>query len=56
MLSEPSPSPHNVPPTYSPAGNHTTTVTKITPHEPLYSRHFQCDEEIIEELNHPDSP
>jgi hypothetical protein len=22
----------------------------------LYSRHFQCDEEILEELNHPDSP
>jgi hypothetical protein len=22
----------------------------------LYSLHFQCDEEILEELNHPDSP
>jgi hypothetical protein len=33
-----------------------TTVTEITPHDPLYSRHFQCDKEILEELNHPDSP
>jgi hypothetical protein len=56
MSSEPSPSPNNVPPASSPGGNHTTTVTEITPHDPLYSRHFQCDEEILEELNHPDSP
>jgi hypothetical protein len=56
MLSEPSPSPHNVPPVSSPGGNHMTTITEITPHDPLYSRHFQCNEEILEELNHPDSP
>jgi hypothetical protein len=56
MSSEPSPSPNNVPPASSPGGNHTTTITEITPHDPLYSRHFQCDEEILEELNHPDSP
>jgi hypothetical protein len=56
MSSEPSPSPNIVPPASSPGGNHTTTVTDITPHDPLYSRHFQCDEEILEELNHPDLP
>jgi hypothetical protein len=36
--------------------NHTTTVTEITPHDPLYSRQFQCDEEILKEINHPYSP
>jgi hypothetical protein len=56
MSSEPSPSPNNVPPASSPGGNHMTTVTMITPHNPLYSRHFQCDKEILEELNHPNSP
>jgi hypothetical protein len=56
MSSEPSPSSNNVPPASSPGGNHTTTVTEITPHDPLYSCHFQCDKEILEELNHPDSP
>jgi hypothetical protein len=54
MSSEPSPSPSIVPPASSSGGNH--TVTEITPHDPLYSRRFQCDEEILEELNHPDSP
>jgi hypothetical protein len=54
MSSEPSPYPCIVPPTSSSGGNH--TVTKITPHDPLYSQHFQCNEEILEELNHPDSP
>jgi hypothetical protein len=33
-----------------------TTVTNITPHDPLYSCHFHCDEEIHEELNHLDYP
>jgi hypothetical protein len=56
MSSEPSPSSNHVPPISSPGGNHPTTVTKITPHDPLYSQRFQCDEEILEELNHPDSP
>jgi hypothetical protein len=56
MLSEPSPSPHIVPLASSPRGNHTKTVIDITPHDPLYSQHFQCDEEILEELNHPNLP
>ena len=56
MSSEPSLSPHIVALASSPGGNHTTTVTKITPHDPLYSRHFQCDEEILEELQRLDSP
>jgi hypothetical protein len=54
MWSEPSPSPCIVPPASSSGGNH--TVTEITPHNPLYSRCFQCDEEVLEELNHPNSP
>jgi hypothetical protein len=56
MSSEPSPSPNNVPPASPSEGNHMTTITEITPHDPLYSRHFQCNEEILEELNHSDSP
>ena len=56
MSSEPSPSPNIVPPASSPGGNHTKIITDITPHDPLYSQHFQCNEEIIEELNHPDLP
>jgi hypothetical protein len=57
MSSEPSPSPNIIPPaSSSPRGNHTTTFTEITPHDPLYSHHFQCDEEILKELTHPDSP
>jgi hypothetical protein len=56
MSSEPAPSPNRVPPVSSPGGNYPTTVTEITPHDPLYSRHFHCNEEILEELNHPDSP
>jgi hypothetical protein len=54
MTSEPSPSPSVTPSVSSAGGTH--TVTTITPHDPLYSRHFQCDEEILEELQHPDSP
>ena len=38
----------------SAGGNH--TITAITPPDPLYSRRFQCDEEILEELQCPDSP
>jgi hypothetical protein len=37
MSSEPSPSPNHIPPVSSPGGNHTTTITEITPHDPLYS-------------------
>jgi hypothetical protein len=54
MSSEPSPSPSITPSVSSVGGNH--TITEITPHDPLYSRHFQCDEEILEELQGPDSP
>jgi hypothetical protein len=54
ISSEPSPSPRITPSASSSRGNQ--TVTEITPHDPLYSRHFQCDEEILEELNHPYLP
>jgi hypothetical protein len=47
MSSEPSTSPNIVPPASSLGGKHTTTITDITPHDPLYSCHFQCDEEIL---------
>jgi hypothetical protein len=56
MSSEPSPSPNIVPFASSPRGNRTKIVIAITPHDPLYSRHFQCDEEILKELNHLDLP
>jgi hypothetical protein len=54
MSSEPSPSPRDTPSDSSAGG--TPTITKITPHDPLYSCHFQCNEEILEELQRPDSP
>jgi hypothetical protein len=54
MSSEPSSSP-SISPSTSPSGGN-QTVTKFTPHDPLYSHRFQCDEEILEELNHLDSP
>jgi hypothetical protein len=54
MLSEPLSSPNDTPSVSSAGGTH--TITRITPHDPLYSRHFQCDEEILEELQCPDSP
>jgi hypothetical protein len=54
MTSEPSTSPSITSSVSTAEGNH--TVTEITPHDPLYSRRFQCDEEILEELQHPDSP
>jgi hypothetical protein len=57
MSSEPSPSPCVVPPASSSlGGSHMTTITDITLHDPLYSRHFHCDEEILEELNNLDYP
>jgi hypothetical protein len=37
MSSELAPSPNRVPPVSSLGGNHPTTVTEITPHDPLYS-------------------
>jgi hypothetical protein len=54
MSNEPSPSPSIAPPASPLGGNH--TITKITPQNPLYSRRFQCDKEILEELQCPDSP
>jgi hypothetical protein len=48
------PSPTITPSVPSARGNH--TITEITPPDPLYSRHFQCDKEILEELQCPDSP
>jgi hypothetical protein len=54
MLSEPSPSPLIASPASPSGDNH--TITEITPHDPLYSHRFQCDEEILKELNHLDSP
>jgi hypothetical protein len=52
MSSKPS---STIPPSVpSVGGNHTST--KITPPDPLYSHRFQCDEEILEELQCPDSP
>jgi hypothetical protein len=52
MSSEPA---SNITPSV-PSTEGTHTVTQTTPHDPLYSHHFQCDEEILEELQHPDSP
>jgi hypothetical protein len=54
MSSEPSPFAYTTPLVFPAGGNHTST--EITPHDPLYFRHFLCDEEILEELNCPDSP
>jgi hypothetical protein len=54
MSSEPSLSPSDTPSVSSAGGN--PTITEITPHDPLYSRRFHCDEEILEELQCPDSP
>jgi hypothetical protein len=54
MSSEPSPSSILTPSVPSAGGNH--TVTEITPRDPLYSRCFQCDEDILEEMQCPDSP
>jgi hypothetical protein len=54
MSSEPSHSAYT-PPLATPAGgNHTST--EITHHDPLYSRRFHNDEEILEELHSPDFP
>jgi hypothetical protein len=57
MSSEPSQSPCITPPaSSSPDDNHTVTVTDITLLDPLYSRQFHCDEDILEELTTPDCP
>jgi hypothetical protein len=54
MTSEPSSSARTTPLASPAGGNHTRA--EITPYDLLYSHHFQCDEEILEELHHPDSP
>jgi hypothetical protein len=36
--------------------NHMVTITNITLHDPLYSRQFHYDKDILEELNTPDCP
>jgi hypothetical protein len=57
MSSEPSQSHCVIPPaSSSPEENHTVTVTNITLLDPLYSRQFYCDEDILEELTTPDYP
>jgi hypothetical protein len=57
MSSEPSQSPSINPPTsLSEGDNATVIVTKITPHDPLYSRQFHCDEDIFKELTTPNYP
>jgi hypothetical protein len=57
MSSEPSQSPSINPPTSLLEGdNATVTVTKITPLNPLYSRRFNCDEDILKELTTLDYP
>jgi hypothetical protein len=57
MSSEPSQS-HCVIPLASspPEDNHMVTVIDITLFDPLYSRQFYCDEDILEELTTPDYP
>jgi hypothetical protein len=54
MTSEPSPSARTSPLASPAGGNHTRA--EITPHDPLYSHHFQCHEDILEEIQRPDSP
>jgi hypothetical protein len=39
-----------------PDNNPTMTATKVIPSDPLYSRQFHCDEDILEELTKPDFP
>jgi hypothetical protein len=57
MSSEPSHHSCDTPSTSSPLeDNHTVTVTHVTSPDPLYSRIFHCDEDILEELTTPDFP
>jgi hypothetical protein len=52
MSSEPSPTMTSS----VPSVEGTRTSTEVTPLDPLYSRRFQCDKDILEELQCPDSP
>jgi hypothetical protein len=54
MTSEPSSSARTTPIASPTGGNHPRA--EITPYDPLYSCHFQNNEEILEELHCPDSP
>jgi hypothetical protein len=57
MSSEPSQHGCDIPSMSSPLeDNHTVTVTHVTSTDPLYSRIFHCDEDILEELTTPDFP
>jgi hypothetical protein len=57
MLSEPSQPSCDTPSTLSPPDiNPIVTVTKVTPLDPLYSRQFHYDEDILEELTKLDCP
>jgi hypothetical protein len=57
MSSELSQSHCVIPPTSSPPeDNHMVTVTDITLFDPLYSRQFYYDEDILEELTTPEYP
>jgi hypothetical protein len=39
-----------------PEDNHMMTITNVVPPDPLYSRQFHCNEDILEELTTPDFP
>jgi hypothetical protein len=55
MSSEPSQSPCiNPPNSISTGDNDTMIVTNVTPLDPLYSRQFHCNEDILKELTTPD--
>jgi hypothetical protein len=59
MSSEPSHPIHDIPSTSSPLENNNTyplTVPPVTSQDPLYSRIFHYDEDILEELTTPDFP
>jgi hypothetical protein len=54
MTSEPSSSTRTTPIASPAGGSHTRA--EITPYDPLYSRRFQSDKEILEEIHRPDFP
>jgi hypothetical protein len=57
MSSEPLQPPCITLPTSSPPEeNHTVTITNVVPLDPLYSRQFHWNEDILEELTIPDFP
>jgi hypothetical protein len=56
MSSEPMQPPYIIIPTSSPEYIHTMTVTNVIPLDPLYSRQFHYDEDILEELTSPNFP